>query len=300
MATTTLTLLSGLYDNDVRTAAPRNGAWSVASEDLEVFMDATDSSTTLLSFASSLAADTQITSATLSLTPKSNSATTSWNITFSITTGPMTEGSEERIEVTSTFETVVDAWTAETPFELDVTTYVQAVLDHASYVENLAILLEIDASNNDEVSKLFYSYDGDTSKDAELIIVTPGDPDPEPAPEEDTSPVITSIVQTDRSTIVERVKQDYTTINVGGSPQATQYQIVESWQNFSNPLINVSSAKSPRTNGNVIAITARKLQIVLKHNTSYKIRIKTKTAGVWSDWSAATTFRTRDKDYKRL
>ena len=84
-----------------------------------------------------------------------------------------------------------------------------------------------------------------------------------------------------------------------GDHTETQYQIFENHQPISQPLITLSSKSNIRNNGNVTLLTKDKLRIKLTNNTTYKIRMRFR-GNTWTDWTPLNTFKTRDKDYKRI
>lgn len=108
-----------------------------------------------------------------------------------------------------------------------------------------------------------------------------------------------TINQTDGSTIQEKIKKDYVEFTVSGNVLETHYQIVEAHETWKKPAINLRSSNKTliNTNGNITKFTKNKLRIILKFNTPYKIRIRTRTSSGWSSWTSSN-FRTRSKDYK--
>jgi len=64
------------------------------------------------------------------------------------------------------------------------------------------------------------------------------------------------------------------------------------------PLMSIKSSDSIRTNGNLVKLTKNNIRVILKHNTTYKYRIRLRINGEWQAWTETATFRTRDKDYK--
>lgn len=114
-----------------------------------------------------------------------------------------------------------------------------------------------------------------------------------------------SVSQTSNAATISR--SDITTINIStasiinGTHQATQFQIFEASQPLTDtPLINLTSGSGIRTNGNLNGLTKTQLKIILKFTTNYKIRFRVRDSGTWSTWSKPKSFKTRDKDYKRV
>lgn len=127
---------------------------------------------------------------------------------------------------------------------------------------------------------------------AETDYVPPPSPTPTPS-----GKITATIIQTTENTTTEKIKKDYTTIQLSGNPTETIYQIVEASETWKRPAINLRSSENILTNGNLVSITAKILRIILKFNTAYKLRYRTRTNGSWSSWTEVS-FRTRNKDYK--
>ncbi len=85
-----------------------------------------------------------------------------------------------------------------------------------------------------------------------------------------------------------------------GSHTETQYQIFENHKPISQPLLTLRSSSNIRKNGNVTRLNKNRLRIELPNNTTYKVRMKFRSSSSgWTDWTPLSTFKTRDKDYKR-
>lgn len=115
------------------------------------------------------------------------------------------------------------------------------------------------------------------------------------------APELLTIEQTDDSTITQRIKNDYVSFVIANINEHdnTQLQIIENYEaNFNNPLISIKSSDGIQTNGNLVKLTKNNIRIILKHNTTYKYRIRLRINGEWQPWTETASFRTRDKDYK--
>ena len=112
-----------------------------------------------------------------------------------------------------------------------------------------------------------------------------------PSEEEATSDVV--------ATISQEADVEGTTLTISDSGQSeTHYQIVRIAQSFNDSNVDISSRSDILLNGNVLSLSAQQMRIILDYGKQYKFRFRTKTAGVWSDWSTPQVIAVRNKDYK--
>lgn len=112
---------------------------------------------------------------------------------------------------------------------------------------------------------------------------------------------ITRVVQTRSSShIGDAIPRDYTEINApSNNASITQYQLVRAHLSFDDPEIFLSSEKGYANAANITEITANRLRIILPFASYYKVRIRQLVDGSWTSWGSPTTFRVRDKDYRK-
>lgn len=81
----------------------------------------------------------------------------------------------------------------------------------------------------------------------------------------------------------------------------TQYQIFEEQMPVTGPPLMTLSSSSPiSTNGNLVTLNKDQMEIILKDNFPYKVRMRYRDIDGWTPWGAAASFRTRSKDYKYI
>lgn len=163
---------------------------------------------------------------------------------------------------------------------------------NASYLIDLA-----DGLSDNSIPDDIVDSDGDGYNDLVEISSGSDEYDIASTPYYSGQSTLVKIVQTTSNSSKQKIKREYVSIILPGNPTISHFQISEAHQSWDKPLINVNSNTNLLTNGNLVSLSSKQLQIILRFNTDYKLRFRTKTNGTWSDWTE-TSFRTRDKDYK--
>ncbi len=115
------------------------------------------------------------------------------------------------------------------------------------------------------------------------------------------------IRQSTRATL-SGARVQHTTIKAGNASDVlinthleTQYQIFEEQMPTNGaPLMTLSSSSSIATNGNLVTLNKDQMEIILKDNFPYKVRMRYRDIDGWTPWGEAASFRTRSKDYKHI